>query len=193
MATIREVRVEDLEPGMRVAKGIENTYGALLVSAGMILDENLINKLKRAGIYWLDIYDESKEQIHRNMSSFEEEYQNNVNNLKNIFSSVKKKQKLDYNEIKSLADNAINMDTNRDIVTMLSLIRDADEYTYSHSVNVGLLAMMFGRWAGLDNGRTKQLLYAGILHDIGKAKVPDEVLNKKGKLTKEEYEIIQLH
>ena len=100
---------------------------------------------------------------------------------------------MDYSQITKIANSTIKMDTNRDIVSMLSVIRDVDEYTYTHSVNVGLLAMMFGRWAGLDKKRIEQLLYAGILHDIGKTKVPEEILNKKGKLTKEEFNIIKEH
>ncbi|MFW6029811.1 MAG: HD-GYP domain-containing protein [Halanaerobiales bacterium] len=193
MAGIKEVNIDDLQQGMRVARGIENSYGALLVSGGMILDENLIKKLERAGIYQIAIFDESEEQIQHNVSDFENQYQNNVNNLKELYSSVQREAKIDYYKVKDIVDHAMEMDTNRDIVTMLSVIRDADEYTYSHSINVGLLAMMFGRWAGLDKVRIKQLLYAGVLHDIGKSKIPDEILNKKAHLTEDEFDIIKMH
>ncbi|MEJ6952607.1 HD domain-containing phosphohydrolase [Natronospora cellulosivora (SeqCode)] len=193
MSGFRKIDTEELQAGMKVARGVENSYGALLVSAGMILDDNLIKKLKRTGVDQIVIYDESEEQINKNFSSFSEQYQSNINNLKILFNSVEKKREMDYFHVKDIADKAVTMDTNRDIVTMLSVIRDVDEYTYTHSINVGLLAMMFGRWAGLDKVRVKQLLYAGILHDIGKTRVPDEVLNKNGKLTKDEFEVIKLH
>lgn len=193
MAQYREIKIENLEEGMRVARMVENKFGAMLVSPGMILDDNLIIKLKRTGIKKLAIYDDSEEQLEKNRSRFPEEYRENVKEVKSIFKSVHDGNKLDFARIQEVAKKTRQIDTNRDIVTMLSTIRDIDEYTYIHSVNVGLLAMMFGRWSGLNTINIRQLLYSGLLHDIGKAQIPDEILNKKGRLNHEEFEIIKKH
>ncbi|NLM98363.1 MAG: HD-GYP domain-containing protein [Halanaerobiaceae bacterium] len=192
MLKVRKVFVDELEPGMRVAREIENQFGAILVNDGMILDENLIEKLKRLGISTVEIFNESDKDLDENRYKFKEQYQESIGNVKEIIHDARNDY-INFSNLKRIADNSLKMDTNRDIITMLSIVRGADEYTYSHSVNVGILAMIFGRWAGLDYKGIKQLLYAGMLHDIGKAKIPDEILNKKGSLTEEEYNIMKMH
>lgn len=192
MAEMKKIDIGELKSGMRVAREVENQFGAVLVTPGMILDDNLIKKLMRLGIEEIEILDETEEELEKNKNGFSEQYQESIHNVKEMLYNAKK-DKIIFSNLKIIADNALNMDTNRDIVTMLSVVRGVDEYTYSHSVNVGMLAMMFGRWAGLDEKSLKQLLYAGMLHDIGKAKIPEEILNKKGSLTVEEYEIMKKH
>ncbi len=193
MAKIKNVNIEGLKPGMRNAKMIENQFGAILITPGMIIDDNLIKKLKRAGLLSVEIIDETEEDFISNQNTFTEQYKDSVENMKNMFTDIREKGTMNFSHIKRVTDNALNMNTNRDIVTVLSIIRDVDEYTYTHSVNVGLLSMMFGRWSGLDDSRVKELLYAGMLHDIGKAKVPEEILNKKGKLNHREFDLIKKH
>ena len=68
-----------------------------------------------------------------------------------------------------------------------------DKYTYQHSNNVAFYARMLAKAAGLDP-YDQQLIYeAGLIHDVGKIAIPDEILAKPGKLTDEEYDIIQSH
>ncbi|MFW5890788.1 MAG: HD-GYP domain-containing protein, partial [bacterium] len=71
--------------------------------------------------------------------------------------------------------------------------RQEDQYTYSHLLNVGMMAYMFGNWLGLDQKDSIQLTQAGLLHDIGKAFIPDEILNKPDRLNDKEYEEIKKH
>ncbi|ACL70947.1 HD-GYP domain-containing protein [Halothermothrix orenii] len=188
-----KLKIGRVKPGMRVARTIENKFGACLVKPGMILDDNLINKLSKMGITEVTVYKESDEMIERNIKEFEEKYQENVGNIKGIFKDVNRGNSLEFDNIRKIADEVASVDTNRDIVGLLTRVRDVDEYTYTHSVNVGLLAMMFGRWLKLPEKEIKSLMYAGFLHDIGKAKVPIEILNKKGKLTGSEFNIIKKH
>jgi len=193
MPVFKDVKISELEPGMRVAKTIENQFGAILISPGMILDSNMINKLKKMGFDKITVFDDPEEQLEKNRYSFTEKYKENVRDIKKIFVSLSRGKKLDFQQVKGIVDKTSEIDTNRDVINMLSNIRNVDEYTYTHSINVGLLAMMFGRWAKLDKKEIKSLLYAGLLHDIGKARVPDEILNKKGRLTKEEFDKIKKH
>ena len=72
-------------------------------------------------------------------------------------------------------------------------IRSKDEYTYSHCVNVAFYSMLIAKWLKLSDIDINKAIQSGLLHDIGKAKIPVELLNKKGSLTKEEYEIIKKH
>lgn len=72
-------------------------------------------------------------------------------------------------------------------------LKNKDDFTYQHSVAVSVLMVALGRQMGIEGDMLKSLGMAGLLHDIGKMMIPEEVLNKPGKLTKEELELIKTH
>lgn len=76
---------------------------------------------------------------------------------------------------------------------ILMELKDYSLITYEHSIRVANICMMFGRRLGLTDEEVKTLKMAGLLHDIGKLKIPKEILDKPSKLTKEEYEKIKMH
>jgi putative nucleotidyltransferase with HDIG domain len=84
---------------------------------------------------------------------------------------------------------------NRNPEALLNLLRlkTADDYTYMHSMAVCALMVALGRQLGLDMGQCRDAGLAGMLHDLGKAAMPIDVLNKPGKLTDTEFEIIKQH
>ena len=75
----------------------------------------------------------------------------------------------------------------------LARLKTADDYTYMHSVAVCALMVALARQLNLDDKSTREAGMAGLLHDLGKAVMPMEVLNKPGKLTEEEFAIIKSH
>jgi putative nucleotidyltransferase with HDIG domain len=75
----------------------------------------------------------------------------------------------------------------------LAMLKDYDNYTFNHCVNVGILSMALGTSVGLDSEQIKVLGVAGHLHDVGKVMVSREVLNKPGKLTTAEFEEMKRH
>ena len=75
----------------------------------------------------------------------------------------------------------------------LARLKTADDYTYMHSVAVCALMIALSRQLGLDEEQTRQAGLAGLLHDLGKAWVPNAILNKPGKLTDEEFAEIKKH
>jgi len=75
----------------------------------------------------------------------------------------------------------------------LTAIKDHDEYTYAHCVNVSVLSISMGQTVGLPRQALANLGVAALLHDLGKLMVPAEVLQKPGKLTPHEWELIQRH
>jgi HD-GYP domain-containing protein (c-di-GMP phosphodiesterase class II) len=75
----------------------------------------------------------------------------------------------------------------------LSRLKTADNYTYLHSVSVCVLMIALGRQLGMKDDMLKQAGIAGLLHDVGKVFIPNEVLNKPGKLTEEEFNIVKMH
>ncbi len=81
-----------------------------------------------------------------------------------------------------------------DVVLLgLSTIRDFDDYTYVHSVNVGILAMTLGSRIGLPRDSLEIIGICGLLHDLGKTEIPADIINKPGKLTRNELEEVQKH
>ncbi len=75
----------------------------------------------------------------------------------------------------------------------LTMIKDYDNYTFNHCVNVGVLAMALGTSLGLDTETVKDLGVAGQLHDIGKTMIPKDIINKPGALTSTEFDEIKRH
>ncbi|WP_035854470.1 HD-GYP domain-containing protein [Dechloromonas agitata] len=82
---------------------------------------------------------------------------------------------------------------NPDALVSLARLKSADDYTYMHSVAVCALMVALSRQLGLDEADTREAGLAGLLHDIGKALTPSHILNKPGKLTDEEFEIMRRH
>lgn len=78
-------------------------------------------------------------------------------------------------------------------IISLARLKTADDYTYMHSVAVCALMVALARQLNLDEKTTREAGLAGLMHDLGKAMIPNEILNKPGKLTDEEFDIIKTH
>jgi putative nucleotidyltransferase with HDIG domain len=185
----------ELKPGMTVAETILNDYGAIVVSEGTILDEHIIQKLCNLNLPQIKVIcDEDNVPVHEPEDHFKIQYNENLECVKDILHDLGTGNSIDMEKINNVADSVvIGADQNKDIVRCLNQIKSSDEYLYTHSINVSLLSMLLGKWLGLDAVEIKQLVQAGLLHDIGKVKVSPQILNKPGKLTKEEYEEIKKH
>jgi putative nucleotidyltransferase with HDIG domain len=82
---------------------------------------------------------------------------------------------------------------NRDALVSLTRIKQKDNYTFQHSVSVCVLLISFCRELGYDREIIEDAGVGGLLHDVGKMRVPNEILNKPGALTAEEFEIMKTH
>jgi HD-GYP domain-containing protein (c-di-GMP phosphodiesterase class II) len=80
-----------------------------------------------------------------------------------------------------------------DLLGLLLSLQSKDDYTYRHNVGVGLIAALIGKWLNLKENELTQLTIAATLHDIGKVKIPTDILNKPGKLTKDEFALMKKH
>lgn len=94
---------------------------------------------------------------------------------------------------KLVAELASNIASSLDASMWLTQLKNRDEYTAIHSLNVCVLSLTFGRSLGLSESELNELGLGALLHDIGKMCVPLEILNKPGKLTDEEFEIMKSH
>ncbi len=92
--------------------------------------------------------------------------------------------------VQAMVDDILD---NRDALMGLTSIKMYDEYTFAHSVNTAILAISLGTFLSLEKTHVAALGVAGLLHDIGKVRVPTEIINKPGKLTDEEWEAVKRH
>ncbi|WJG09415.1 HD-GYP domain-containing protein [Aliiglaciecola sp. LCG003] len=86
-----------------------------------------------------------------------------------------------------------SMDRNPNALMCLTKIREKDTYLFEHSLNVAILLANFAKYLEMDAVEVQELALAGFLHDIGKIRVPDEILHKPGKLTEPEMNIMRDH
>lgn len=179
--------------GMKIAETIFNDYGAVVISEGTILDDHLVNKLKNMDLFRLQVY-EFEDEITIFKDEFNKNYNNSVEEYKSIINDIANGEKVDTGKIANAVDSVIQrFEEKSDIVSCLNQIRSADEYTYTHSINVSLISMLIGTWMKFDYDKIRLLVQAGMLHDIGKTRIPLEILNKPGKLTAEEFEEMKKH
>jgi HD-GYP domain-containing protein (c-di-GMP phosphodiesterase class II) len=82
---------------------------------------------------------------------------------------------------------------NRDALVALTALRAADDYTFTHMVNVSILTMMQAQGLGIDGPLLREFGVAGLMHDIGKVWTPPEILAKPGKLDDREMALVRLH
>jgi putative nucleotidyltransferase with HDIG domain len=120
--------------------------------------------------------------------------QRSARTMKRLFAEVRLGNAIETRECAALVDAVINsIDRHPDALVSLARLKSADEYTYMHSVAVCALMVSLGRQLGLNDEQCREAGMAGMLHDLGKAAMPQEVLNKPGKLTPEEFDVIKTH
>lgn len=189
------VNIHECTTGMRVAETIYNEYGAVIIAEDTILDEHLINKLNNLDIYQIRIYDQTKNQfVLSSTQVFNAKYNENVEVVKDLLHDISSGKNVDTEKVNTVSESIYTrINENRDIVGCISRIQNVDDYTYTHSMNVSLLSMLIGKWLKCDAARIKQLVQAGLLHDIGKSKIDPQILNKPGRLTSEEFDEMKKH
>jgi HD-GYP domain-containing protein (c-di-GMP phosphodiesterase class II) len=121
-------------------------------------------------------------------------YSQGVAVTKDVISSVRLGRATGLKRVKRAVQMVVDQVLNNEISMVgLTTIRDYDEYTFTHSVNVCIFSVALGKKLGLSKPQLCDLGMAALLHDVGKARVPSEVLNKAGKLDEQEWKLIQAH
>lgn len=88
---------------------------------------------------------------------------------------------------------SLAMHGDRNVVLPLVQLKEFDQYTTTHSLNVSVLTMALAEWLGMGPSDVRAFGVAGLLHDLGKVRIPKEVLTKPGKLTDEEWTMMRRH
>jgi len=114
--------------------------------------------------------------------------------VREVVESIQRQKPLPIRKAKRLMQNAVNAIL-LDDSTLLGLanIKNYDEYSFNHSVNVAIYAIALGQRVGISKKNLFHLGMAGLFHDVGKAKIPGEILSKTGKLSPEESSALRSH
>jgi putative nucleotidyltransferase with HDIG domain len=122
------------------------------------------------------------------------QYSKDVTAIKSVFQEIASGKDPDLGMIADMSQNLLeNSDDIFRVVDSINSVRGIDEYTYTHSINVALYSMFIARWMGLEEDMVNDVIKAGLLHDIGKARIPSEILNKRGPLSDIEFEKMKEH
>lgn len=200
--------------GMCISKDVFNSAGQLLVAEGTEINNKVKEMLSFYSVMKINIYDEkitdeaksappvinidtysqrikNSARFHEFKKSFSEnvkEFQSDINSF------VNKSSELDLKKLRNEPYSVLSKsDTTINVFDMLHNIEDYDDSTYSHSLNVALISNAIGQWMGYKEQDLEVLTLAGLLHDIGKLMVPEDILKKPEKLTDEEFQLIKLH
>jgi len=182
-------------PGMRVAETISNRFMAVIVNEGTVLNEHVINKLKFLNYQKVRIYIDLDRDIEkRTIKAVQKEYEENVSAMKFILDGLSTGRHLDMSAVAEVTDSIYDrLGDFMGVFTCLNQLREADEYTYTHSVNVSFICLFIAKWLHWKDDGLVGILQAGLLHDIGKSQVPERILNKPAELTDKEYEEVKKH
>ncbi|KKM11721.1 hypothetical protein SY88_07305 [Clostridiales bacterium PH28_bin88] len=189
-----------LHPGMVVARPVFSADGLVLLNKGKELRPSYIQRLHEQGIPAIYVEDHLMSGVDVEDVISEQTRLKAIKTVKSMFAGlsfqVKADRKPEINEllVKQTVTEVVDDLLNRgDVMVNLTDIRAVDDYTYGHCVNVCVLALMTGISLGYERHNLLYLGMGALLHDVGKVKVPPEVLNKPGPLDPHEFEEVKKH
>lgn len=203
------VSVSLLQPGMKVERTVYGSRGEILIFKGGNLTNAFIKKLEEHAIPFVYIDDGLRSEGITMSSAGANLLKVNVQDVvaketrvaavrqvKNILLETKESGRLViepqvvYSTVNQFTSQLLS---SKSLMVNLVDLRTQDDYTFAHSVNVCVLSLMTGITLGFNNEELANLGVGALLHDLGKVKIPDEILNKPGKLTREEFSTIKMH
>ena len=222
MAT-RRILVEELEPGMLLAEPVVVRNHVIQNSGELLSEDALKQILAYGRLFTINVFvpddhtqapeeDKVEKKESDVLADFSfgkrkiedysteekkvvvEQYVGTVTYMKNVFDMAGQFGTVQMDQLMDTTKSTIDgLMENYTLVHVVKNLRGKDDYTYQHSVNVGILAGIIGRWLKMDEERIQTLVLAGMMHDIGKTRIPLEILNKPGKLTPAEFEVMKQH
>ncbi|WP_018015776.1 HD-GYP domain-containing protein [Teredinibacter turnerae] len=219
MAKTVKVHVSDLRVGMFVSKLDRDWLDTPFIMQGFLLEqrEDIDIVSEFCEYVWVDVDHRDSGSVHSsNIGSATQARQRNFAEPSVSVEEEHRKTYQTFREARSITrtllddirlGGALNGDTARDVVNdcvqsvirhpdallWMAKIREEREYTAEHCLNVCILAIAFGRQLGMDEADLHNLGFCGLLHDVGKVRVPREVVDKPARLTTKEMRMMMAH
>lgn len=197
------LRVEDLKPGMRPAQDyrigdqIVFPKGVPLTEEQVEWIQDLMRKQAAAAKKTSGLTDYRKNIVEsKEFVQFEKGYEASIDKTRVTFNQVlKADEEVDEEELLAGVDDCLKScgGVFGNVIMMLQNMDGLDEGTYAHCVNVSLLSAMLGRKLKMSEEEIRILSLGGLLHDIGKLKMPEHIIQKPTQLSAEEFTIVKRH
>ncbi|NIK76912.1 HD-GYP domain-containing protein (c-di-GMP phosphodiesterase class II) [Paenibacillus castaneae] len=199
---MRLLPITKCKPGMKLAKKIFSQEGLVLLGENIELTERLILRLEQCGIQYVYIADPRTDDIILPSLISEETMRVALKEVRSSFREIMDrpltKKGVIYPYIAKPLKQMMNMiiddlSGHEDAMIMLMDMSSVDHYLLQHSLNVCVYTTLLGMGNGYTREELTTLGMGALLHDIGKTKIPIDVLKKPGSLTKEEFEAMKQH
>lgn len=181
--------------GNMLKNDVVNTFGVTVLPAGTVILEEHLVVLENHRIDTLSVFPDIVEEIKKKeIMSPHTAVKDVVAQSRKLFDSFQETGIVPLNELQEQVIPAVQEVVNHpNIFELFEAVKAQGEYTYQHNIGVGVISTLIGKWLELSEEELKALTLAGTLHDIGKLRIPPELLNKPGKLTEEEFEVVKKH
>ena len=188
-----EMNKEDLKDFIYLLPGLEENNESNYLYVNKQLEYRNIESVHTGKLESFkdeEIYVDSEDQKKYS----KEVYFKSIGLVKEVVDSIHQQKALNIRKAKRLMQTAVNA-IMQDDSTLLGLanIKNYDEYTFNHSGNVAIYAIALGQRVGIPKKHLSHLGMAGLFHDMGKTRIPKEILNKTGKLSPEEWAMMRFH
>lgn len=215
---MKRIKTSELIPGLVLAEDVYNFNGEKIFSKGLVLNDKQITRLEFYSILSVRIEDDvdvtsladnSNSEPNPDTTSLSTiitqsqdyiEFKNSFDDTLDDFKSqinnvIESNADIDVDSLMGNTKDLISKAKNSSYSTMdmLCNMRQYDDLTFAHSLNVSLLCNVFAGWLKLSEEDTDTLTLCGLLHDLGKLKIPDSIIKKPAKLTSDEYQIVKTH
>lgn len=190
---------------MVVGRDLLTSTGIMIIPAGVMLTRAIIEHLRALGVDSVDIDENAKQDIGaldassiatEQFKKFNKKYVETKDKLNNTFGKILNRN-INKSEIEQMVEESWSMlGKNYNSYNMLGMLYSMHSYsdtTYMHSMNVGMIASLIGKWLGWGPNEIKVLNACGMFHDIGKLMISKDIIDKPGKLTEEEYRTMKSH
>ncbi len=186
------LKTEEIKLGMRLAKPIYNSAGVLLYNRNTMINDRVLDQIKTLNLYGLYVLEpaEPLPPINDEEVEFERFQTVSCNMLQEIFDVALHNHQSKQAETLCMEIMKRYGGLGRKIVFMQN-IRGPQDFVYKHSLNVAILATLICNNLNIDRKEVFYLINASFYHDIGKILAPSELINKPGKLTREELNIVR--
>lgn len=199
---MRLISIKVLKAGMVMGRTIWNDGGHPLIQKDVVVTDSIIRRLKELNVQYVYIKDELSKDIEIEDIITPNERKVAISHLKESFTQMKGLKQKDAVYVldkKSKVITNIIDDLLRTVLTsteMLTVLTDAyiyDEYLYQHSLQVAIYSLTIAKELGYPEEELRVIGIGGLLHDVGKLVIPQEILKKPGKLTTEEFNLVKQH